>query len=92
MPRIVALAVAVLALPAAEVALFPAAVALFPAAVSLPAALVSGFTPTILKPVTQDKQYIRSGQNTMKTGTQRSFAVTGDRYVGDPHDLLSFSK
>ncbi len=31
-----------------------------------------------------EKQYIRSGQNTMKTGTQRSFAVTGDRYVGDP--------
>lgn len=36
-----------------------------------------------LNPVTQDKQYIRSGQNTMKTGTQRSFAVTGDRYSGD---------
>ncbi len=34
-----------------------------------------------MNPVTQDKQYIRSGQNTMKTG---SFAVTGDRYVGDP--------
>lgn len=37
-----------------------------------------------LNPVTQDKQYIRAGQNTMKTGTQRSFAVTGDRYSGDP--------
>lgn len=37
-----------------------------------------------LNPVTQDKQYIRAGQNTMKTGTQRSFAVTGDRYKGDP--------
>lgn len=37
-----------------------------------------------MNPVTQDKQYIRSGQNTMKTGTQRSFAVIGDRYVGDP--------
>lgn len=37
-----------------------------------------------LNPVTQDKQYIRAGQNTMKTGTQRSFAVTGDRYTGDP--------
>lgn len=36
-----------------------------------------------LNPVTQDKQYVRSGQNTMKTGTQRSFAVTGDRYLGD---------
>lgn len=37
-----------------------------------------------LNPVTQDKQYIRAGQNTAKTGTQRSFAVTGDRFVGDP--------
>lgn len=37
-----------------------------------------------LNPVTQDKQYIRSGQNTMKTGTQRSFTVSGDRYAGDP--------
>lgn len=36
-----------------------------------------------LNPVTQEKQYIRSGQNTMKTGTQRSFTVSGDRYVGD---------
>ena len=26
---------------------------------------------------------LRAGQNTMKTGTQRSFSVTGDRYVGD---------
>ena len=36
-----------------------------------------------LNPVTQDKQYIRAGQSTTKTGTQRSFAVTGDRYAGD---------
>ena len=36
-----------------------------------------------LNPVTQDKQYIRSGQSTTKTGTQRSFAVTGDRYASD---------
>lgn len=36
-----------------------------------------------LNPVTQDKQYIRSGQNTMKTGSQRSFTVSGDRYEGD---------
>ena len=36
-----------------------------------------------LNPVTQDKQYIRAGQSTTKTGTQRSFAVSGDRYVGD---------
>lgn len=36
-----------------------------------------------LNPVTQDKQYIRAGQSTIKTGNQRSFAVSGDRYVGD---------
>ena len=29
-----------------------------------------------LNPITQDKTYIRAGQNTMKTGTQRSFSVT----------------
>ena len=37
-----------------------------------------------MNPVTQDKQYIRAGQSTQKTGTQRSFAVSGDRYMGDP--------
>lgn len=36
-----------------------------------------------LNPVTQDKQYIRAGQSTLRTGTQRSFAVSGDRYIGD---------
>lgn len=36
-----------------------------------------------LNPVTQEKQYIRAGQSTLRTGTQRSFAVTGDRYIGD---------
>ncbi len=36
-----------------------------------------------MNPVTQDKQYVRAGQSTTKTGTQRTFKVTGDRYVGD---------
>lgn len=36
-----------------------------------------------LNPVTQDKQYLRAGQSTTKTGTQRSFKVSGDRYMGD---------
>ena len=36
-----------------------------------------------LNPITQDKTYIRAGQSTAKTGNQRSFSVTGDRYVGD---------
>lgn len=36
-----------------------------------------------LNPVTQDKTYIRAGQSTTKTGMQRSFVVSGDRYIGD---------
>lgn len=36
-----------------------------------------------LNPVTSDKTYIRAGKSTQKTGTQRTFSVTGDRYVGD---------
>lgn len=36
-----------------------------------------------MNPITQDKTYIRAGQSTMKTGNQRSFSLTGDRYVGD---------
>ena len=42
-----------------------------------------------MNPVTQDKQYIRAGQSTQKTGTQRSFTISGDRYVGDifSHDI-----
>ena len=36
-----------------------------------------------LNPITQDKVYIRAGQSTSKTGNQRSFSITGDRYVGD---------
>jgi len=37
-----------------------------------------------MNPITVDKKYIRAGQSTMKTGTQRTFKATGDRYVGDP--------
>ena len=33
---------------------------------------------------TDDKQYIRTGKVTTKTGTARTFSVSGDRYVGDP--------
>lgn len=36
-----------------------------------------------MNPITVDKTYIRAGQSTSKTGNQRSFSVTGDRYVGD---------
>ena len=37
-----------------------------------------------MNPITSEKTYIRAGKSTMKTGTQRSFSLTGDRYVGDP--------
>lgn len=36
-----------------------------------------------LEAQTQDNQYIRTGQVTTKTGTSRSFNVTGDRFNGD---------
>lgn len=36
-----------------------------------------------LNPITVDKTYIRAGKSTMRTGTQRSFTVSGDRYIGD---------
>lgn len=44
-----------------------------------------------LNPVTQDKQYIRAGQSTAKTGNQRSFSVTGDRYIGDEFQDFALS-
>lgn len=44
-----------------------------------------------LNPVTQDKQYIRAGQSTTKTGNQRSFAVSGDRYTGDTFQDFALS-
>ena len=36
-----------------------------------------------LNPTTEDSQYIRTGNVTDKTGTQRTLAVNGDRCVGD---------
>lgn len=44
-----------------------------------------------LNPITQDKQYIRAGQSTTKTGTQRTFKVTGDRHIGDEFQDYCFS-
>lgn len=44
-----------------------------------------------LNPITQDKTYIRAGQSTMKTGNQRSFKVSGDRYVGDTFQDFALS-
>lgn len=39
----------------------------------------------------QDKTYIRAGKSTTKTNTQRSFKVTGDRFIGDPFQDFVFS-
>lgn len=44
-----------------------------------------------LNPITSDKQYIRAGNSTTKTGTQRTFVVTGDRYFGDSVQDFIFS-
>lgn len=44
-----------------------------------------------LNPITQDKTYIQAGQSTMKTGNQRAFKVSGDRYVGDEFQDFALS-
>lgn len=44
-----------------------------------------------LNPITADKTYVRAGQSTQRTGTQRSFKVSGDRYIGDAVQDLIFS-
>ena len=44
-----------------------------------------------MNPTTVDKTYIRAGQSTLRTGNQRSFAVTGDRYIGDEVQDFLFS-
>lgn len=44
-----------------------------------------------LNPITQDKTYIRAGQSTAKTGNQRSFSITGDRYIGDEFQDFALS-
>ena len=44
-----------------------------------------------LNPITQDKIYIRAGQSTTKTGNQRSFSITGDRYTGDEFQDFALS-
>ena len=39
--------------------------------------------PASLNPATKDANYVRTGKATSKTGNQRSFAVEGDRCMGD---------
>ena len=50
---------------------------------------IAGLDPQ-MNPVTQDKQYIRTGLSTTKTGTQRTFAISGDRHIGDPFQDYCF--
>lgn len=44
-----------------------------------------------MNPSTTDKQYIRSGLSTTKTGTQRTFAISGDRFIGDEFQDFALS-
>lgn len=44
-----------------------------------------------MNPITQDKVFIRAGQSTTKTGNQRSFAITGDRYEKDEFQGFALS-
>lgn len=44
-----------------------------------------------MNPITVDKTYIRAGQSSQKTGTQRTFKVSGDRYIGDDVQDYIFS-
>lgn len=50
---------------------------------------IAGLDPQ-MNPTTQDKQYIRTGTSTTKTGTQRTFAISGDRFIGDPFQDYCF--
>lgn len=36
-----------------------------------------------LNPKSEDRSYVLEGDSTMKTSTQRTFTVTGDRYISD---------
>jgi hypothetical protein len=40
---------------------------------------------------TSDKQYIRAGQSSTKTSTQRTFKATGDREIGDDFQDYAFA-
>lgn len=44
-----------------------------------------------MNPITVDKTYIRAGQSTLRTGNQRTFKVSGDRYIGDEVQEYIFS-
>ena len=41
---------------------------------------------------TNDKEYIRSGRSSSKASNQRTFAISGDRYIGDEAQDFFMSK
>lgn len=44
-----------------------------------------------MNPTSVDSTYLRTGTSTTKTGTQRSFKIKGDRYVGDEFQDFALS-
>ncbi len=44
-----------------------------------------------MNPTTDEKVHIRAGASTTKTGTQRTFKITGDRHIGDDFQDYAFS-
>ena len=47
-----------------------------------------------LNPIMTEKNYIRAGQSSIKTGNQRTFKPAGDRYIGDAAQdyMLAFAR
>ena len=47
-----------------------------------------------LNPILTEKNYIRAGQSSIKTGNQRTFKTSGDRYIGDAAQdyMLAFAR
>lgn len=43
-----------------------------------------------MNPITKDSKYIRTGQSTIKTGTQVTFSISGERSIGDPFQDYCF--
>lgn len=52
---------------------------------------VKGFERS-LNPETQTDTYLRAGSSTTKTGTQATFSITSDRYIGDPFQDFCLSE
>lgn len=51
---------------------------------------ISGIDPQ-LNPESDSKAYIRAGASETKTSNQRTFSISGDRFIGDPFQDYCFS-